>query len=390
MSVERLTEHSASATMDQREASVLAVAATVAVVVAVAVAAPSWGNRTDRVLNFFPVPVQDECLANDGRRTGLCLNTYECRMQGGQSHGPCALGFGVCCVFTATCGQEIFNNVTYFVNPDFPSLSRLSTTCTINIKKVASGVSQLRLDFEHFVLGQPNRRTGHCETDMFHLSAGASRELKLCGQNSGQHVYFDVDSVKDPISLTMNLSRNNMNRMWEIKVSQMGFHQRAPTGCLQFHHGTTGIIQTMNFADNGRHLANQDYLICMRQETGMCSIAYEPCDENSFKIGPAAAGFADEGSGVGPMENTRDCNDRIVMPCDNEDFIMPKQGGGAGMCDLLHCGTSFCSPGEPVCRIESSVTPFHVGVQFGAATQDESPEDNLGMCLRYEQLPCAV
>lgn len=152
---------------------------------------------------------------------------------------------------TATCGQEIFNNVTYFVNPDFPSLSRLSTTCTINIKKVASGVSQLRLDFEHFVLvrkinrlyrylpsslslsliskhilypvifppprytnvfsisdrcgdankyisrgsvnlvwslqGQPNRRTGHCETDMFHLSAGASRELKLCGQNSGQH-----------------------------------------------------------------------------------------------------------------------------------------------------------------------------------------------------------
>lgn len=49
----------------------------------------------------------------------------------------------------------------------------------------------------------------------------------------------------------------------------------------------TGVIQTMNFADNGRHLANQDYNICMRQEVDMCSITYQPCYENSFKIGPA-------------------------------------------------------------------------------------------------------
>ena len=53
--------------------------------------------------------------------------------------------------------------------------------------------------------------------------------------------------------------------------------------CLIYFPGT---IQTMNFAVNGRHLADQDYTICMRQEEKMCSIAYEPCDENSFKIGP--------------------------------------------------------------------------------------------------------
>jgi hypothetical protein len=34
----------------------------------------------------------------------------------------------------------------------------------------------------------------------------------------------------------------------------------------KFH--IAGIIQTMNFADNGRHLADQDYTICMRQEEG--------------------------------------------------------------------------------------------------------------------------
>ena len=50
------------------------------------------------VLNFFPEPVEEECLSADKRRRGICMNTYECRMQRGTFHGPCALGFGVCCI----------------------------------------------------------------------------------------------------------------------------------------------------------------------------------------------------------------------------------------------------------------------------------------------------
>lgn len=55
-------------------------------------------NHSHTVLNFFPLPVDDECLADDGSRSGICLNTYECRIQGGTSRGQCALGFGVCCI----------------------------------------------------------------------------------------------------------------------------------------------------------------------------------------------------------------------------------------------------------------------------------------------------
>lgn len=74
--------------------------------------------------------------------------------------------------------------------------------------------------------------------------------------------------------------------MWEIRVTQIPFSQRAPLGCLQYFTGEEGLIQTFNFADNGRHLANQNYRACVRQETGMCSIAYEPCDDQSFRISP--------------------------------------------------------------------------------------------------------
>lgn len=101
------------------------------------------------------------------------MNAYECRIESGSSRGPCALGFGVCCVckfmffrlrkhligddlhvflVTATCNQEIRNNITYFVNPDFPDLSRNMDECSLTVKKIDPEISQLRLDFIHFNL----------------------------------------------------------------------------------------------------------------------------------------------------------------------------------------------------------------------------------------------
>ncbi|KAK4874960.1 hypothetical protein RN001_014320 [Aquatica leii] len=347
-------------------------------------------KRLPRVLNFFPVPFEEECLSTDRRRKGVCMNAYECNFQSGKSYGKCALGFGVCCIFTVTCNNEIFNNITYFVNPDFPDLSTGMSTCSLTVKKIDPEIAQLRLDFIHFNLGQPNRRTGVCDDDIFILSGGVSRDLKLCGLNSGQHAYYDVENANDTITITMNLGTKIISRLWEVRVTQIPFSERAPSGCLQYHSGVTGIIQTMNFADNGRHLADQDYNICMRQEVGMCSISYEPCHENSFKIGPVASSTNDEvdvGSGDGSARMDDICDDKIYVPCESEDLIMT-ENMGLGLCSLGQCGGSFCPMGEKTCRIESSVTPFTVGVQFGPGSREESPEDNLGMCLKYQQLPC--
>lgn len=202
-----------------------------------------------------------------------------------------------------------------------------------------------------------------------------------------------MENHNDPLSVTINFTKTNVERLWEIKVTQIPFDQRAPAGCLQYNTGRTGIIRTMNFADNGRHLSDQEYTICNRQEEGMCSIAYEPCDENSFRIGQTPPEVEDDdiGSGGGPLlrEEPRTCSDRILLPCDSEEFIMP--GFVApGTCDMAHCGSSFCPPGTTNCRVESTTTPFNIGIQFGPAARMESPEDNLGMCLKYEQQPCAV
>lgn len=55
------------------------------------------------------------------------------------------------CAVTATCDQEVFNNITYIVSPSFPSLmAKDIKSCKLKIKMISPDVSQLRLDFVHF------------------------------------------------------------------------------------------------------------------------------------------------------------------------------------------------------------------------------------------------
>ncbi|XP_063985401.1 uncharacterized protein LOC135166771 [Diachasmimorpha longicaudata] len=350
------------------------------------------------LLNFFPVPVEEECLTDDKRRRGTCMNTYECRIQQGTSHGPCALGFGVCCVFTASCNSEVGNNLTYVLSPGFPNLIDQPMNCSVIIRKIEPQVSQLRIDFLHFNIGQPNRRTGGCDEDIMEITSG-DRIYQLCGWNSGQHMYVDVS--EGPVTLDFILPSSLQSRMWEMSIVQLPFEQRAPAGCLQYFDTPRGTLKTLNYLPNGRYLSNQDYLLCIRQERGMCSIAYSPCSSDSFKIGPSRltgnqsdqVGLGD-GSGAGSDDTTpvRRCSDRVLIPCDFEEFITPGNDG-AGVCDLEHCGTSLCGPGEMDtegnCRVETSATPFHIRVAFGTGNENfTSMEDMIGMCINYEQLPC--
>lgn len=90
------------------------------------------------------------------------------------------------------------------------------------------------------------------------------------------------------------------SRLWQIRITQVPFSQRAPQGCLQYFTESTGFLQTFNFAENGRHLANQNYKICFKQMTGMCSIAYEPCNDQSFRIGPSQSTFSGGAAGQVP------------------------------------------------------------------------------------------
>lgn len=85
------------------------------------------------------------------------------------------------------------------------------------------------------------------------------------------------------------------------------------------------------------------------------------------------------------------CVDRITLPCIVEDFIGAGMSDAPSSCIPVLCGSSLCVSGRgSACKIETSVTPFHIGVHFGDGKQNKgSPENNIGACLRYKQLPCS-
>lgn len=179
-------------------------------------------------------------------------------------------------------------------------------------------------------------------------------------------VYVDASEGNEPITLNFRLPSGLQSRMWEMRVVQLGFEQRAPVGCLQYFRSPNGTLRTFNYLPNGRYLAGHDHLLCVRQERDMCGIAYQPCTPDSFRIGTGRTNATNapvtsngnvspspvvdlnsiannsnadvvEGSGAGspeqqemvlttgtnsaaPAIGTR-CRDRILIPCDFEEFI---------------------------------------------------------------------
>lgn len=82
------------------------------------------------------------------------------------------------------------------------------------------------------------------------------------------------------------------------------------------------------------------------------------------------------------------CSDRITLPCIVEDFISVGTGGSIPTCSPIHCGNSLCPPNVSPCRVESTVTPFGIGIHFGDGRNKGGAEENIGACIRYKQLNC--
>ncbi|KAG6447527.1 hypothetical protein O3G_MSEX005016 [Manduca sexta] len=441
-----------------------------------------------KVLNFFPVGGERECqpVGYNIAKAGICLNAYDCRQRDGRAAGDCAQGLGVCCVFEVSCGGAVQNNLTYFMSPGFPELWSGEEDCNITIDKTYAGIMQLKIDFIHFTIGQPNRTTGECDEDAMVLGDGETK-FTLCGQNHGQHIYYTLSSKSErreaedlpgtkTTHLSMRMRGGDMPRLWLMRLAQMPLAQAAPQGCLQYYTTDNGTIKTFNYATNGRHLSDQEYKACVRRNVGRCGVRYVPCDARSFRIGlggdapdlidpavtqPVMNPVSDEpsdddGSGMDPQIETpsedegpgmlsriwsymwswlggqswwgrgaryhgnawarwspyaqhygddsfryfgygnfgvglsgygrQRCQDRITIPCENEYFVSSSYG--TGVCDPHHCGNTFCPGQHEQCRVETSVTPFAVSVHFGPPTIKRNPEENIGVCLRYTQLPC--
>merc|ERR1711936_308048 len=81
------------------------------------------------------------------------------------------------------------------------------------------------------------------------------------------------------VRASFSFGADTITRQYEVRVLQYDTKNSmgGPSGCLQFHIGTTGAVTTFNWNGlTGTHLSSQNYNVCVRRARGMCAICWVP------------------------------------------------------------------------------------------------------------------
>lgn len=334
----------------------------------------------------------DACTASSGL-TGTCVTAAQCSERGGTASGNCAASFGVCClVAAATCdssGAAVTYNNTYMRNPSYPSAyptSTSTTTCAYKVTKLSDNICQVRLDFQTLELGQ-TASSGAC-TDSIQATLSAESSVTtsypaVCGTSTGHHMYLDVGATSgNTATITVNLAASSASAKWNVLASQIECNTNylAPSGCTMYLTGVTGSWSMYGYktgVTTTEHLQSQDYNVCIRRESGYCSIRHTAQSSTSFDLTSAAN--ADTAISA-----------RGAAAC-YADFIGIPGGSldGNPATHDRYCGgvLGWSDPGVPVSQaIISKVVPFRVHVHTDAT--DAPSATPYGVALNYQQLAC--
>ena len=210
--------------------------------------------RDGKALSVFNVVTfpNSACSATNGYN-GTCYTASECTTKGGTASGTCASSFGVCCVFSISCGGSSSANNSYAIISSY-STSTDDDPCTYTFCKTNSDVCKLRIDFDTMVLTGPDGlsstvaytdgpRVGACGTDTLTISnPGGDVPPTICGYNTGQHMFITASDQCNQINIDIDTGSTGTTRKWQIKVTQYecGNMMAPQENCLQYHTASTG------------------------------------------------------------------------------------------------------------------------------------------------------
>merc|ERR1711997_841975 len=361
---------------------------------------PSNDERGGKVLSVFNVVTfpNSACGASNGYN-GTCYTSSECSSLGGTASGTCASSFGVCCVFSISCGGSSSANNSYAIISSY-STSTDSDPCTYTFCPTSTDVCKLRIDFDTMVLTAPSGvsstpaaadsiTVGDCTVDSLTVSnPGGSTPPTICGYNTGQHMFVPASVACNQINIDIDTGTTSTTRKWQTKVTQYecGNLMAPEQDCLQYHTASSGTIASFNWdtssssvSSSQYHLSSQYYDICIRRARSYCSVCFSP--EISSTTAASSFGVS---AAANPIHNA------IGSLCTGITTLNPAVASNSGFGDYLDivalqpgtgttgtlntnriCGTVFnaASPTAVHATACSWAVPFKVGVHFD---QDEA------------------
>lgn len=317
--------------------------------------------------------------------------------------------------------------------------------CTYTICKSNSDVCKLRIDYESMSIGPPGTIdqasttagltpspiVGDCITDSLTINnPGGSSPPTICGVNTGQHMFLPASDSCNELKFDIDTG-STVTRTWQIKVTQFecGSPMAPEQDCLQWHTAQTGAFFTFNWdtsvtvTGNQRHLSDQYYDVCFRQQSSYCKICFSPyahhaitIDVTTFGLGTssddaAAKSTATDAKCTGITTlNTAEITQKAVgdyvtlLGANNDPTACSTIGVATKICGVFFTVTDDTIVHNTVC---SCSTPFKMGVHldsdeavFGPAmtakkTNSENTVPTLGsgfglggFYLSYWQVAC--
>lgn len=61
-----------------------------------------------------------------------------------------------------------------------------------------------------------------CVNDALFITGAASQIGRICGENSGQHLYLDFNGGNDIVLTIVTTATVTFARQWNIRISQIG------------------------------------------------------------------------------------------------------------------------------------------------------------------------
>lgn len=342
-------------------------------------------NRRGKQFSLFQViQFPNEACNGTSAGSGICYTDQECTNRNGASIGSCANGFGVCCAFSISCGATSSENLTTFTDTNIPMGMG---ECTATICPANNNICQLRLDFDRFQISGPstitvsvigilngqasnagtaNSEVGQCNTDRFQVSSGSGiGPPVICGMNTGQHVFVNADSTCN--ALSFQFGPTTTARSFQIRVTQYSCDSPnlAPAGCTQYFTSATGTgtVQTFNFGSG--HLANQNQVMCVRQNQNACRICWTTAMPTDFDVSGTVI------SGIGGVGGTQTGVTSCCAPnaaglnlqgLDCLSLPLAENAAGTINARSRFCGrnSGLTSIGVPNLTICSRASPFRV------------------------------
>jgi len=216
---------------------------------------------------------------------GVCSSAEQCQGMGGEQIGKCAncLGCSVCCKYMSGCQGMTDMMISYFQSPAYPRTDRSNEACSLTVN-VRDEVCQVRLDLIDFEMAAPV--CGDCSNvDNLEIINTAQPggvigpgQSRLCGLNSGQHLYLPVTPrnmliLKATTSGVRNVplaAANGRNRglsgdtafRWNVRVTQIpcrasggdgGVGEGIKTGSVEVAVGGGSVVVSGAVGFEGRN-----------------------------------------------------------------------------------------------------------------------------------------